>query len=90
MVIVITIPAEDYPGNRIEATGHLIGEMIQTGVNVKLVSGLHEHFTVIDQEVVWYGNLNLLSRGKDEDILIRVQRSDIAAELLEIGFAVPN
>lgn len=87
MVNVITIPAEDYPENRIEATGQLIEKLVQSGVNVRLVSGMHEHFAVIDKEIVWYGSRNLLSKGKEQDNLMRVQSVDIAAELLEMGFA---
>lgn len=87
MVNVITIPAKDYPENRMEVTGQLIEELIQSGVNVRLISGLHEHFAVIDQEVVWYGSLNLLSKGKEQDNLMRVQSPEIASELLELEFA---
>ena len=87
MINVITIPAEDYPENRIQATGQLIETLIQSGVTVKLISGMHEHYAVIDKEIVWYGSLNLLSRAKEEDNLMRVQSVDIATELLEIGFA---
>lgn len=88
MVNVITIPAEDYPENRIEVTDQLIEELMQSGVNVSLISGMHEHFAVFDQEIVWYGSLNLLSKGKEQDNLMRVQSADIAAELLEMGFAL--
>ncbi len=47
---------------------------------------LHEHFAVIDKEVVWYGSMNMLSREKADDNLIRVKSKEIADELLEIGF----
>lgn len=85
-VSVITIPAEEYPENRMEATRGLINELVNSGVNVCTVTGWHEHFAVIDQELVWYGSLNLLSKGKEEDSLMRVLSTDIASELLEIGF----
>lgn len=85
-VNVITIPAEKYPEKRVEATKALIEELIKSGVHVTVKSGLHEHFAVIDQKIVWYGSLNLLSRGKENDSLMRVRSDDIAAELLEIGF----
>lgn len=41
------------------------------------------HFAVIDQEVVWYGSTNLLSRDKDDDSLMRICSMDVALELLE-------
>ena len=41
------------------------------------------HFAVIDQEVVWYGSTNLLSRDKEDDSLMRICSMDVALELLE-------
>lgn len=85
-VRVITMAVESYPENRIKITSHLIEELVQSGVSVRLNSSMHEHFAVIDKEIVWYGSLNLLSRGKEHDNLIRVQSTEIAAELLEMAF----
>ena len=45
-----------------------------------------EHYAVIDNEIVWYGSMNLLSKEDAEDNLMRVCSKDIAAELLEITF----
>jgi hypothetical protein len=44
----------------------------------------HERYAVIDQSLVWYGSLNLLSRGREEDSLMRIDCLEIAAELLEL------
>lgn len=85
-VSVITIPSEEYPDNRIEPTKNIIQELRAVGIYVKEVSGVHEHFTVIDKEIVWYGSMNMLSREREEDNLMRVLSNEIAEELLEIGF----
>lgn len=85
-VTVLTLPAEHYPENRIEITRGLIKELRQAGIDVRLSVGLHEHFAVIDKEIVWYGSLNLLSGAREKDNLMRVQSLEIADELLEIGF----
>lgn len=82
-VSVSTLPAEYYPEHLIAVTGQLINELIQSGVSVHLIAEMHEHFAIIDQEIVWYGSLNLLSRGKAQDNLMRVQSFEIASELLE-------
>ncbi len=34
---------------------------------------MHEHFAIIDNEIVWYGSINLLSRAKIDDNLMRVK-----------------
>lgn len=85
-VSVITIPSVEYPDNRIEPTKKLIDELREVDIYVKEVSGIHEHFAVIDKELVWYGSMNMLSREKEDDNLMRVKSKEIADELLEIGF----
>ena len=45
-----------------------------------------ERFAVIDQEVVWYGNINLLAKDKVDDSIMRVLSKEIASELMEITF----
>lgn len=47
---------------------------------------MHEHFAVIDREIVWYGSMNLLSREREDDNLMRLRSKEIAQELLEISF----
>ena len=48
---------------------------------------MHEHFAIIDDELVWYGSMNLLSRAKVDDNLMRVRSEEAAQELLDITFA---
>jgi hypothetical protein len=52
---------------------------------VKTQNHCYERYAVIDQSLVWYGSMNLLSRGKEEDSLMRIISPEIAAELLELG-----
>lgn len=47
---------------------------------------LHEHYAIINQKIVWYGSMNLLSREKDEDNVMRVESIEIAQELMELTF----
>lgn len=53
---------------------------------IRLVEESCEHYAVIDNEIVWYGSINLLSKEDAEDNLMRVCSKDIAAELLEMTF----
>ena len=47
---------------------------------------MHEHYAIIDQEIVWYGSMNLLSGEKEDDNLMRVISKEIAQEIMEITF----
>lgn len=81
---VITLQPESYPESRIEKTRHLVDELIAVGMKVKLMPRMHEHYAIIDGEIVWYGSMNLLSSEKEEDNLMRVVSKEVALELLEI------
>ena len=61
-------------------------DMRQAGFYIKTVEESCERFAVIDQEVVWYGNINLLAKDKVDDGIMRVLSKEIASELMEITF----
>ena len=61
-------------------------EIKQAGFYIKTVDETHEHFAIIDQEIVWYGNMNLLGKSTIEDSMMRIQSKTIAAELMELTF----
>lgn len=81
-VTVLTLPAEKYPQARIEPTKALQVMLQSAGIYVVPQPDLHTHFAVIDQEIVWYGSTNLLSRDKEDDGLMRIGSRDVALELL--------
>ena len=61
-------------------------EMRKAGFYIKTVEESCERFAVIDQEVVWYGNINLLAKDKVDDSIMRVLSKEIASELMEITY----
>lgn len=61
-------------------------EMRQAGFYMKIVEDSCEHFAIIDQEIVWYGNINILAKAKFDDSMMRVQSKQIANELMKITF----
>ena len=61
-------------------------DMCKAGFYIKTVEESCERFAVIDQEVVWYGNINLLAKTKVDDSIMRVLSNEIAGELMEIIF----
>lgn len=44
----------------------------------------------MDQNIVWYGNINILGNAKFEDSMMRLESKEIAAELMEITFGEKN
>lgn len=61
-------------------------DMRKAGFYIKTVEESCERFAVIDQKVVWYGNINLLAKDRVDDSIMRVLSNEIAGELMEITF----
>ena len=61
-------------------------EMRQAGFFVKTVEESCENFAVIDDEIVWFGNIHLLGKEKIEESIMRIKEKEIAAELMELTF----
>ena len=85
-VTVVTWHPDSYMYGRDEHRIELMEELRHAGVNIELVKDHCEHYAVIDNEIVWYGSMNLLSKDDIEDNIMRVVSKQIAAELLEMTF----
>lgn len=83
---VVTLNPEGYPEEKIEDTKNLVQTLEKCGIKIRLRDQMHEHFVIIDGEIVWYGSMNFLSRAKDDDNLIRLKSKDAAQELMEMTF----
>ena len=53
-----------------------------SGIVVVFKSNIHQKFAVVDQKIVWYGSINLLSFGSAEESIMRLESSNIANELI--------
>lgn len=63
-------------------TNNLIDLLYGNGVFVEVYPDLDSYFAVIDQEIVWYGGINLLGKSNIYDSLMRVKSTTIAEELI--------
>ena len=85
-ITVVTLNPEGYPEEKKEDTKNLVQILENYAVRVKIQDYMHEHFAIIDDQIVWYGSVNLLSRAKADDNLMRIESKDAAQELLEMTF----
>ena len=90
VIKVFSLSPEAYPEDGREHHGKLLERLTSAGICVKTQNHCHERYAVIDQSLVWYGSMNLLSRGREEDSLMRIVSPEIAAELLELGMNSPT
>lgn len=82
-VIVITRPPEEYKEKHLNTWQEAIDELKSSGVALILKSKIHQKFALIDQKIVWYGSINLLSYGSAEESMMRIISPGIAFELNE-------
>ncbi|MCM1154111.1 MAG: DEAD/DEAH box helicase family protein [Ruminococcus flavefaciens] len=83
-VTVITVEPQNSAYGNVEFCQGMIREMQEKGICVIIKDEATEHFSVIDDELVWYGGMNLLGREDAWDNLMRITSAQVAAELLEI------
>ena len=83
-VIVVTKPPENYNDKDRIKIEECIGILNQNSITVKTKDRIHQKFAVMDQRLVWYGSINLLSYGASEESIMRIESMDIAAELAGI------
>ncbi len=80
--VVVTRPAEDFKGKDLTIWQTTLELLKTSGVVVVFKSNIHQKFAVMDQKIVWYGSINLLSFGNAEESIMRLESSNIANELI--------
>ena len=85
-VTVVTWHPDSYKYGKSEVRMELLEQLRNTGFDIQLMDEGCECFAVLDQKIVWYGNMNFLSKEDMEDNLMRVVSGDIAAEIMEMTF----
>ena len=77
-VAVVTRPAESYKDpDRIKECI----EYLQSSVTVAQKPNIHQKYVIIDNRLVWYGSINLLSYGSSEEGIMRLESRELAEEL---------
>ena len=79
---VITWHPDAYRYGKDEHRFALLESLRTAGWEIRLVRDNCQHFAVIDEQIVWYGSMNLLSRDDVEDNIMRLESREVAQELL--------
>ena len=82
-VIVVTRPKKDFKPNDHAALQRALDLLTDNGVSVVFISSIHQKFAVMDQKIVWYGSINLLSYGSAQESMMRIESTNIAHELMK-------
>lgn len=87
--VVVTRPTNAYKDKDRPALEETLASLKDTGVRLLFKANIHQKFAVIDQKIVWYGSINLLSYGSAQESIMRLESPNIAQELLkELGKSI--
>lgn len=79
---IITRPHSDYQEKDHLRISKSLAIIRQSNINLMLKPNIHQKFAVLDQKIVWYGSVDLLSYGTTEASIMRLDSPEIAHELL--------
>ncbi|MCR5150396.1 MAG: hypothetical protein K6B52_04125 [Clostridiales bacterium] len=82
-VTVVTRPAEDFEGENVKLTEDNLQMLENAGIKIICKSNFHQKFTIIDNKTVWYGSVNFLSFGTNEESIMRFENYDLAGVLMD-------
>lgn len=80
-VTIVTRSTEDYKPKDIGSWNESIAILKNIGATLLFKPAIHQKFAIIDQKIVWYGSINLLSFGTSEESMMRLVSTNIAYEL---------
>ena len=73
---------EDYSDRQKAYISKFISGMVEQGIDVIQVAQNRYKFMIIDNEIVWYGGIDIFGGNFNESSLIRIQNEGLANELL--------
>lgn len=89
-ITIVTRPSEEYSqwkGFNKDKVHWILKQALESlahkGIEILFRSDIHQKFAIIDEKIIWYGSINLLSFGKAEESIMRLESSNIANELMK-------
>jgi superfamily II DNA or RNA helicase len=83
-VTIVTRPPEDFKESEQDTIAKNIEYLKSANINVVLRSKIHQKFTVVDGNIMWYGSVSFLAFNKNEESVMRFDSHEIGAELLGV------
>jgi superfamily II DNA or RNA helicase len=80
-VTIVTRPEEEYKPKDIGSWNDTVAILKNKGATLLFKPNIHQKFAIIDQKIVWYGSINLLSFGIAEESMMRLVSGNVAYEL---------
>jgi phosphatidylserine/phosphatidylglycerophosphate/cardiolipin synthase-like enzyme len=82
-VLIVTRPKDDFKPKDHAMIQRSLDLLTDCGASVVFKSNIHQKFAIMDQKIVWYGSINLLSYGSAQESIMRIESANIANELMK-------
>ena len=82
-MIFITRPVESYKEEQQNQIHSMLKMISEKGVQVLFEENEKKRFAVFDRRIVWYGNISFYGFTPKDAAVLRIENSDLAAELLK-------
>ncbi len=83
-VTVVTRPLDSSSGDGYDDLNETLKVLEQAGIEIVFKPNIHQKFAILDQKIVWYSSINLLSYGSAEESMMRLVNGNIAFELMKV------
>lgn len=80
-ITIVTRPPEAFQQKASYEVFQAIQQLTLLGAKVMTKDAIHQKFATIDNKIVWYGSINLLSFGSSQESMIRIVTGSIAEVL---------
>lgn len=84
-VTVYTKAPESYKTDQEPGIASAIAMLKNAGISVAMQADLQQHYAIMDESIVWYGNIDFLAFGRKDADTLRFENAEIAGELLEMS-----
>ena len=83
-VTVYTKAPESYRPDQEPGIASAIAMLKNAEITVAVQADLQQHYAIIDESIVWYGNIDFLAFGRKDADVLRFESAEVAGELLEL------
>jgi len=81
-ITIITRSVDSYKLTDQPSMIALMQTLSDSGIRIIQKPNIHQKFAIIDQNIIWYCSINLMSYGTAEESIMRFENMEIAGELL--------
>ena len=82
-VTVVTRPSDSFQGKTSLDVSQAIRQLQNNNASILCKEAIHQKFAIIDEKIVWYGSINLLSFGASQESIIRILSGSVARTLVK-------